>query len=95
MKNITNFILESKEDLEDMTIDLSTWWDEHVSDDGYDNHQDFMNDMKAMADEANDPLVDAAFDYLLSKGWKQHEIDHYEKQLIDVLVGWASDQLSY
>ena len=36
MKDIKNFIYESsQDDLEDMTNDLSEWWDEHCVEDGY------------------------------------------------------------
>ena len=65
MKDIKKFILESsQDDLEDMTNDLSEWWDTHCTEDGYDSRHAFMDDMKAMADEENDSLVDDAFNYL-------------------------------
>lgn len=97
MKDIKNFILESSQnDLEDMTNDLSEWWDTHCTEDGYDSRHEFMDDMKAMADEENDPLVDDAFNYLEDEcGWDRKDIERWEEDLIAVLVQWASDQLNY
>jgi hypothetical protein len=97
MKDIKNFILESsQDDLEDMTNDLSEWWDEHCVEDGYNSRHEFMDDMKAMADKENDPLVDDAFDYLENEcEWDRKDIEHWEDDLIEVLSQWAKDQLSY
>ena len=97
MKDIKNFIYESsQDDLEDMTSDLSEWWDTHCTEDGYDSRYAFMDDMKAMADEENDSLVDDAFNYLEDEcGWDRKDIEHWEEDLIAVLVQWASDQLNY
>ena len=55
-----------------------------------------MDDMKAMADEENDPLVDDAFSYLEAEcGWDRKDIERWEADLIAVLVQLASDQLNY
>lgn len=97
MKDIKKFILESsQDDLEDMTNDLTKWWYTHCTEDGYDSRHAFMDDMKAMADEENDLLVDDAFYYLEDEcGWDRKDIEHWEKDLIAVLVQLASDELNY
>ena len=97
MKDIKKFILESSQDnLEDMTNDLTKWWYTHCTEDGYDSRHAFMDDMKAMADEENDLLVDDAFYYLEDEcGWDRKDIEHWEEDLIAVLVQLASDQLNY
>ena len=55
-----------------------------------------MDDMKAMADEENDLLVDDAFNYLEDeRGWDRKDIERWEEDLIAVLAQWANDQLNY
>ena len=79
-----------------MTNDLSKWWYTHCIEDGYDSRHAFMDDMKAMADEENDLLVDDAFYYLEDEcGWDRKDIEHWEKDIIAVLVQLTSDQLNY
>ena len=79
-----------------MTNDLSKWWYTHCTEDGYDSRHAFMDDMKAMADEENDLLVDDAFYYLEDEcGWDRKDIERWEEDLIAVLVQLANDQLNY
>ena len=79
-----------------MTNDLSKWWYTHCTEDGYDSRHAFMDDMKAMADEENDLLVDDAFYYLEDEcGWDRKDIERWEEDLIAVLAQWANDQLNY
>lgn len=79
-----------------MTNDLTKWWYTHCTEDGYDSRHAFMDDMKAMADEENDLLVDDAFYYLEDEcGWDRKDIERWEKDLIAVLVQLASDELNY
>ena len=79
-----------------MTIDLTKWWYTHCTEDGYDSRHAFMDDMKAMANEENDLLVDDAFYYLEDEcGWDRKDIERWEKDLIAVLVQLANDELNY
>lgn len=79
-----------------MTNDLSKWWYTYCTEDEYDRRHAFMDDMKSMADGENDSLVDDAFYYLEDEcGWDRKDIEHWEEDLIAVLVQLASDQLNY
>ena len=79
-----------------MTNDLTKWWYTHCTEDGYDSRHAFMDDMKAMANEENDLLVDDAFYYLEDEcGWDRKDIERWEKDLIAVLVQLANDELNY
>lgn len=95
MKDIKDFILESsQDDLEDMANDLSYWWDDHCSEDGYDSRSEFIKDMKAMSKKKNDMLVDDAFNYLENEcEWDRKDIERWEDNLIGVLAQWAQDEL--
>ena len=94
MKDLKNFILESSSDLEDMTNDLSEWWDEHVNSDSYENNKVFREEMKAMTNEENDPLVDMALDTLVNEyDWSEHEVEKQREDLIIVMKQWAEDAL--
>ena len=95
MKDIKNFIKEaSQDDLEDMTQDLSYWWDENVKSDFYDSHSEFIKDMKAMTKKQNDKLVQDAFDYLTDEcEWDKKVVAQFKNNIINVLVQWANDTL--
>lgn len=94
MKDLKKFILENSSDLEDMTQDLSEWWDEYINADGYDNNKAFRQDMEAMTDEANDSLVDMALDALVNDyDWSEHEVEKQREDLIIVMKQWAEDEL--
>ena len=94
MKDLKKFILESSSDLEDMTNDLSEWWDEHINADGYESNKEFREEMEAMTNEVNDPLVDMALDALVNDyDWSEHEVEKQREDLIIVMKQWAEDEL--
>ena len=95
MKDIKNFIKEaSQDDLEDMTQDLSYWWDENAKSDFYDSRSEFIKDMKAMTKKQNDQLVQDAFDYLTDEcEWDKKVVSQFKNNIINVLVQWANDIL--
>jgi hypothetical protein len=94
MKAINKFINERNSELEDIVLDMNEWWNNHINPDGYDSNREYREDMEAMADEANDPLVDMALDALVSEyDWDEHLIEKNREDLIIVLKQWAEDAL--
>ena len=64
MKDINKFINESLRDLDDILDEVSEWFWDNCGEDGYSNRRQRREDFEAMADKANDIMVDQCIDYI-------------------------------
>lgn len=98
MKDIKNFILESSQDLDDleeMTQDLSEWWDNDFCNDEPDSKAEYIKDMKNIANgETIDVIWDIAKSYLVDdREYSERKVNRLQKDLIHVLQQWAKDEI--
>jgi len=97
MKDIKNFILESSQDtLEDMTNDLSEWWDSvAIHPDNYKNVQEFKDVMKEAANKKGKRLLRMALAALEDEYEydPKKEINPHVDDIEQVISQWAKDEL--
>lgn len=94
MKDITNFIMESSNNLELMIGDLADWWEYHGMEDCYDSRSEFIKDMKSLAKKQNDILVNDAMGYLMDEcEWDENDVNKCKEDLVNALSKMAQDEL--
>ena len=85
MKDIKKFICESLSDLDDILDDVVSWFWDNCGEDGYDNRRERREDFEAMADRANDMMVDNCIDSLdLSDQEEEKYRDDIEAKLAEL-----------
>lgn len=90
MKNIKNFINESLRDLDDILDEIESWFLDNCGKDGYDNRRERREDFEAMADGANDMMVDQCMDSL---DLSDAEADKYYDDIVDKLSELCQNEL--
>ena len=75
---------------EDILYDVSDWFWSHTSEDDYDSPRDRREDLEAMADKSNDPMVDMCMDSL---DLTNDEADKFYDDIVDKLAKLASEKL--
>ena len=90
MKNIKNFINESLRDLDDILDEVESWFWDNCGEDCYDNRHERREDFEAMADEANDMMVDQCMDSL---DLSDAEADKYYDDIVDKLSELCQNEL--
>lgn len=90
MKNIKNFINESLRDLDDILDEVENWFWDNCGEDGYDNRRERREDFEAMADGANDMMVDQCMDSL---DLSDAEADKYYDNIVDKLSELCQNEL--
>jgi hypothetical protein len=90
MKDINKFINESLRDLDDILDEVSEWFWNNCDEDGYDNRRQRREDFEAMADKANDMMVDQCIDYI---DLSDEESDKYYDDIVDKLAELCAREL--
>ena len=90
MKDINKFINESESDLEDILDEVESWFWDNCGEDGYDNRRERREDFEAMADGANDMMVDQCMDSL---DLSDTEADKYYDDIVDKLSELCQNEL--
>lgn len=90
MKNIKNFINESLRDLDEILDEVESWFWDNCGEDGYDNRHERCEDFEAMADGANDMMVDQCMDSL---DLSDAEADKYYDDIVDKLSELCQNEL--
>ena len=100
MKDIKNFLKESIQvnegtnKAEEITKDLSTWWDEHITPDGYDSYGQYVKDLKLFIKDQNDFIADDAYSYLVNKcKYNMKDVDDCWDNLMATMKQWAREAL--
>lgn len=63
-------------------------------DDAYDSRRDWKNDMEAMADGTNDPLMEIIFNELINAGFNENKLNKYWNDILNYCITLASDDLA-
>ena len=90
MKNIKNFINESLRNLDEILDEVESWFWDNCGEDGYDNRRERREDFEAMADGANDMMVDQCMDSL---DLSDAEADKYYDDIVDKLSELCQNEL--
>lgn len=95
MKDLKNVLLEKIEEtqvnesnLDDILDEVSDWFWSHTGEDDYDSPRDRREDLEAMADKSNDPMVDQCMDSL---DLSDSEADKYYDDIVDKLAELAAE----
>ena len=95
MKDLKNVLLEkldvqvNESNLDDILDEVSDWFWSHTGEDDYDNARQRREDLEAMADKMNDPMVDQCMDSL---DLSDSEADKYYDDIVDKLAELAAER---
>lgn len=99
MKDLKNVLLEkldieepqvNEQKLDDILDEVSDWFWSHTGEDDYDSPRDRREDLQAMADGANDMMVDNC---IYSLDLSDSESDKFYDDIVDKLVELASERV--
>lgn len=97
MKDLKNILLEKLEEtqinesnLDDILDEVSDWFWSHTGEDDYDNARQRREDLEAMVDKMNDPMVDQCMDSL---DLSDSEADKFYDDIVNKLAELAAERV--
>jgi hypothetical protein len=85
--------MEERQELLDEILDaVENYFDSHCDEDGYDSFRDRVEDLQAMADGVNDPMVDNCIE-IVSQDFPDIDVEEFRDEIENKLAELASDEL--
>jgi len=80
--------------LDDIIDGVHDYFYSHTREEDYDSYRDKINDLKVMADGANDSMIDACIYYLNDEyDISENDTDKYYDNIVNELIELAKEQI--